>query len=414
MKTQQVTFGLLIVISSIIATSIDYFLKENQNMVFKIGSGRINQHVVEITDNKGDLIIDSEIIAGSSYLNSPLIVLSKELIDIDATNKKQWVCNQIAEEVCFVPSSNLKIGDRIYIGVIGENIEYVIKYYFSSETKIELGHAKTFHLNRGEAKTFEIKADVEGPLNIISLSYSKSSYKMTVLSNKTNKEEKVFTNWKNGQESKLEVTNKNDIFNILIVAEEDEAFLLEAYSPESKIHLSKGIRIDAITLENKLCYQLDSNKFKNNEIRVIIKKSNGEATVTLNTKTINLSNQKLGLNVSKEDTLCISSNSSAVVIINCHDKNEGKKSNEYNNNLVKLFEQKNESSFIQEGRRLQEVPEIKTEKPTPIYMTGNGVAGLFLIFFTFFWIYFMVTFLRQIFVSTQWVKEPLFIGKLDS
>jgi len=54
-----------------------------------------------------------------------------------------------------------------------------------------------------------------------------------------------------------------------------------------------------------------------------------------------------------------------------------------------------------------------TKVDNQIKMTGNGFAGFIVIFFTFFWIYFMVTLTRGIFISTQWVKEPLFIGKCD-
>jgi hypothetical protein len=54
-----------------------------------------------------------------------------------------------------------------------------------------------------------------------------------------------------------------------------------------------------------------------------------------------------------------------------------------------------------------------TQVDKNIKMTGNGFAGFIVIFFTFFWIYFMISLTRGIFISTQWVKEPLFIGKCD-
>ena len=55
----------------------------------------------------------------------------------------------------------------------------------------------------------------------------------------------------------------------------------------------------------------------------------------------------------------------------------------------------------------------KTEEK-PLMATGNGLAGLALIFFTISMVYFMIYFLRDIFVSTQLVREPLFLGKIDS
>lgn len=53
------------------------------------------------------------------------------------------------------------------------------------------------------------------------------------------------------------------------------------------------------------------------------------------------------------------------------------------------------------------------ENKVSIKSTGNGLAGLFLLFFTIYMVYFMIHFLRDIFVSHQLVREPLFLGKID-
>lgn len=85
-----------------------------------------------------------------------------------------------------------------------------------------------------------------------------------------------------------------------------------------------------------------------------------------------------------------------------------------------------ETNFIQK-RRLEETAATEgetteaTKKTTvredpalkPILMTGNGIAGFMLAFFTIYLILFIIGFLRDIFVSQQLVRNPLYVGKTE-
>lgn len=76
--------------------------------------------------------------------------------------------------------------------------------------------------------------------------------------------------------------------------------------------------------------------------------------------------------------------------------------------------QKSEFSELAQRRSLVEDTQIKAEPtPTPINMTGNGLVGFALLFFMIYFINFMVSFTRDIFVSQQLVRDPIILGKID-
>ena len=55
-----------------------------------------------------------------------------------------------------------------------------------------------------------------------------------------------------------------------------------------------------------------------------------------------------------------------------------------------------------------------TPAASPIYMTGNGLAGFFSIFLLIVPILFVVGFMNSVFVNTKIVEKPLLVGKVDN
>lgn len=74
-------------------------------------------------------------------------------------------------------------------------------------------------------------------------------------------------------------------------------------------------------------------------------------------------------------------------------------------------------------RRLEAAPQQNNNFPNdtnvnadkiPLNITGNGIAGFALFFFLWYFVDFMIGFTRKIFVSQQLVRDPLYVGKIDS
>lgn len=48
-----------------------------------------------------------------------------------------------------------------------------------------------------------------------------------------------------------------------------------------------------------------------------------------------------------------------------------------------------------------------------IYITGNGVAGLFVVFLLTFFVIFVISFMHSVFVNTKLVEKSLLVGRID-
>jgi hypothetical protein len=79
--------------------------------------------------------------------------------------------------------------------------------------------------------------------------------------------------------------------------------------------------------------------------------------------------------------------------------------------------QNTEFSQLAQKRNLVEDTQVKADPQPdpkiPINMTGNGLVGFALLFFMIYFVNFMVSFTRDIFVSQQLVRDPIILGKID-
>ena len=241
---------------------------------------------------KTDLIIDSKLTVESNLMKSPYIIISLEPISKNDT-QNQWVCNQLGEEVCFLPAKYIRPNSKIYLGIFCKDCEYNLKYNFSEVSTFNLGDSKIFHLKASDSKVFELKissaSDFKDYINISSfnLRMAKSSMKIQILSSESKSPIDVNTtsNWIGGQQGIIYPKNFTFLngttytFRIEITAQENGVFNLEATSGNTVIQLtSSSLRFDFITKETPLCYSfLVENK--KSETTVHVKSVNGNLSV---------------------------------------------------------------------------------------------------------------------------------------
>ena len=245
-----------------------------------------------------DLIIDSSLKIKKDLISSPLVIISLEPITSHMEkNDKQWICNQLGSETCFLPANYLTAGQKVYLGVLCKDCEYNIKYSFTTETKLKLGQSLLFHLKKGDRIVFDLTLtspqEFKDYINISTFNLRMSKYNMKV--NIVNSEDSssieapVSSNWIGGQQSLIHPknfmmntgSNKNNLMNysykIMIVAEESGVFSVEATSGNTTVALAdSNLRFDNASNETPMCYFYNNT---NEKTVVDIRSINGDVLV---------------------------------------------------------------------------------------------------------------------------------------
>lgn len=259
---------------------------------------------IPTTWNNEDLIIESTLKEKKDLISSPLVIISLEPLTSTTTLKqnteRQWICNQLGSEACFLPASYLKPNQKVYLGVLCQSCEYELMYTFAKETKLKLGQNILFHLKKGDKLVFDLTLsapnDFKDYINIstFNLRMSKYSMKVNIINNKDSKsnvvEAPVTSNWIGGQQSLIKPknfvldsgNNNNNLLNysfkIVVHAEESGVFNIEASSGNTIITLAdSNLRFDNTSKDIPMCYYYDNNV--NNKTVVDIRSINGDILV---------------------------------------------------------------------------------------------------------------------------------------
>lgn len=303
-KTLLCSVMIVSCIVGILANNIDIkseLLKENKLIQKDITGSQMHSYELQIPEtwmNK-DLIVETNLVKENNLISSPLVILSLDPLGNDS-KEKQWVCNQLGGETCFLPAKYLQPGKTVYVGVFCKNCSYNLKYLFAKETSLKLGETTMFHLKAGDSKVFDITlretADFKDFVNIsaFNLRMTKFSMKVQIENNKDIKadpiEALVSSNWKGGQQALIYPKNfildntsenknlMNYSFKVVIYAYENGVFNIEATSGNTIIALGNSVRFDSINKNAPLCYYYNDTN-NNKKIFVDIKSINGDLKI---------------------------------------------------------------------------------------------------------------------------------------
>jgi hypothetical protein len=334
MKVLLFTIFSLLLILSVNSYNIDIkseILTENKEILRETIGSEMQYYELNVPTNyreNNDLVIESSLTKEKELISSPLVIISLEPLSHD-TNEKQWICNQLGGETCFLPAKYLQGGKKVYIGVFCKECQYNLKYSFTSETKLKLGETTMFHLKKGDSKIFDLTLtnsnDFKEYINIVSfnLRMTKYSMKVQIVDNdksKDSKEANVLSNWIGGQQSLIYPKNfittgsdsnnlLNYSFKIVIYAHEAGVFNIEATSGNTVVALgNSNLRFDTVTSETPICYYYDTTGNKDKKIIVDLKSINGDITVYTNQDkipTFDDYTRKFTVNDEKEEKLTL-------------------------------------------------------------------------------------------------------------
>lgn len=291
--------------SSISLSSIDMEgEKLIQNQLYSKRISGSQMHTYEITVpaiyNNKDLIVESYLTKENEFIKSPLIILSLDPLTT-ALNEKQWICNQLGGETCFLPAKYLHSEQKVYLGVYCKNCDYKIRYLFANETPLKLGETTLFHLKAGDSKVFDLNisnsSEFKDYINISSFNLRMTKYDMKVeIINNLDKSKSPITsnvksNWKGGMQSLIYPKNfiltgdqgnnlMNYSFKIIIFAQDNGVFSLEATSGNTVIPLNNSsLRFDSASEKAPICYSYNNNN--SNSLLINFKSLNGDMNVMI-------------------------------------------------------------------------------------------------------------------------------------
>jgi len=467
-----------VAVSSTATNSIDIHMEtltENTEVRKQIKGAQMHYFDLTVPSNWGkkDLIVESELSKEKELVTSPLVIISLEPLS-NTSSEKQWICNQLGGETCFLPAKYLKPERKVYLGVFCKNCEYSLKYLFASETKIKLGETTMFHLKKGDSKVFDLTfsdaAEFKDYVNISSFNMRMSKYSMNVqIENQSDQkadpvEANVVSNWIGGQQaliypknlkvggSNSEAANiQNYSFKIVIVAHESGVFNLEATSGNTIITLgSSNIRFDSTSKEAPICYSFETSG--DNNIVAQVKSINGDLTVlALENKlpefddyskkfTVENEREEKVKLLSRENVkkwfLCVESEKSAYYSIHIFNEGHEDKVQLYKNLLYSLLKTKEmysinnmhgynrsyakrvlavEDEEKKEEEKEEEKKDDEDDLPDDtLLITGNGMAGILVTFLLIGPVLLMIGVMNSTFVNTKLVEKPLLVGKIDS
>lgn len=331
-------------------------LVENEILTTKSNGSQefINFEITYIKDsNKSDLVVEAKAL---NQVNAPLVMISTQPIqNLTNSSKQFWVCNQISNEICAIPTKSFEDGQKVYISIGCPNCEFSLKYYLESIRKLELGKTETIHLRAGDSKLFEISLNQsESPqtLFINSFNLKLSNYKMVVTSLSSTltelKEETVVADWKNGKQATINVQPLEIISTkILIEATEDGVFIIEALLDNTVVELEEAVtRLDIVSPNSKDCYHFVSAQsvtqsyldIKNIEGKIIVDAKENDSTAESITKSLQEGNSFLIALKGKSFSICVSSEVQSAFTIQAYSKGNENHAKAYNNSLLgKLY-----------------------------------------------------------------------------
>jgi len=254
----------LIVSSEHKSTSINL----NQKVSGKSSQKNIQFYKLQIDNNsqKQDLLIDSKTLNSKSIYESPIVMISPKPLT-ETAHKDLFVCGQLGNETCIIPSNKLTGVTHLFVGVVCDNCKFNIKAYYINEPILKDGESQIFHLKEGDKfifkldKSFKTEKDL---ININSFNMRMTPYKMQVeMMNKNDSNDvinvKTIDNWVGGQQAIIKNSAKNNLqqyqYRIIFTAEKDGIFDVEAKSSNSISRLTdKSLKFDTVNHEVVNCY----------------------------------------------------------------------------------------------------------------------------------------------------------------
>lgn len=461
-----------VLLGYIVSNNIDIHAEEiHENKLYTKQTKGAQLNAYELTIpavwQKSDLVIESNIIRSSNeFIKNPLVIISLESLTSESKDK-QWICNQIGKETCFLPANHLEPGKKVYIGVFCKDCEYTLKYLFKKETSIQLGQNTLFHLKAGDSKVFTLT--VSNPLNfkdyisISSFNLKQTNYEMKVEIVNTQQPNNLQTanvnvNWIGGQQAMIYPKNfimtgdqsnnlMNYSFKIIITAHDNGVFNLEAVSGNTIIALDHFIRFDSASEETPICYSYSASDKE--RLILDVKSINGNLTIRTQDEKLpafddftnkftidNGRDEKISLlnsNNAKKIFICVESAKVAYYTIHIYNEKMEEQAKTYKNLLLsklyliltfigllkskEMYSISNIQGINTSGkfakRVLQEAAVKEATKQEGIHITGNGVAGLITVLFLAIPVIIVVGFMDSVFVNTKLVEKPLLVGKID-
>lgn len=344
-------------------------IQENKLYTKQTKGAQLNSYELTVPSfwQKSDLIVESNISKGSDeFIKSPLVILSLEPI-ATTSEDKQWVCNQIGKETCFIPAKYLKPGQKVYLEIFCKDCEYSFKYQFKKETSIQLGENTLFHLKAGDSKVFDLT--VTNPLNFkdyinissFNLKQTKYDMKVDIINSQqpnTQLTANVNANWIGGQQAMIYPKNfimtgdksnnlMNYSFKITISAQENGVFNLEATSGNTIITLDHSIRFDSTSEEAPICYSYTATEKE--KLVIDVKSIHGNLIIRTqdeklpafddytNKFTVDNGREEkislLNVNNAKKIFLCVETQKSAYFTIHIYNKDREEHAKTYKNLL---------------------------------------------------------------------------------
>jgi len=332
---------------------IDYMSLKLNKLVENDNSNGIKYYKINLNEmdvNNQDLVIESKIVDSQNH-KTPLVVMS--LFDFSNDNAESksftWVCNQVTEEHCFIPSKYLT-KNTVYVSTYCNECSYNLKYYFENKTPIVLGESKMIHLKSNDKKSFSFKVksinDFNEYLNFSAFNHKKTDYKMEVTAiTKNNKLSlPVINDWKEGKQSMFKSSDlgKSSIldmeFVLDITAIKPSFISVEVGSGNTIINLSdEKFRIDSVSLGTHNCYKYNSNN--NDKLIAHVKSIEGNLKLHISEKNYSIESGKdevieYNNELNEENLVCVESEKSAYYTINIYHNQNSEKVKKINNLLL--------------------------------------------------------------------------------
>jgi hypothetical protein len=213
-----------------------------------------------------DLLIDSKTLNSKTIYESPIVMISPKPLK-DSKHSDLWVCGQLGNETCLIPSNKINDLKVLFVGVACDNCQFTLSASFVNESILKDGENQVFHLRKGDKVIFKLDDSFnleKKQIKINSFNMRMTPYNMEVeMIEKSEGENilkaEVHENWFGGQQAILKPSAGNPFenFNVRIIftAVEDGVFNVEAKSSNSLSRLNdKSLKFETVAKDFSNCY----------------------------------------------------------------------------------------------------------------------------------------------------------------